>query len=110
GVGAAWRTALASAPEAMAQHTAGASSDAAPAAAVAPPDFTAMTKRYGPAVVNISVTGSSKVSMDGSWRGAVPRGMDPDDPMFEFFRRFQIPGFGTPEQRPMPARGQGCGF
>src|SRR5690606_24682946 len=60
--------------------------------------------------VNISVTGSSKVSMDGSWRGSVPRGMDPDDPMLEFFRRFQIPGFGDPAQRQMPARGQGSVF
>ncbi len=113
-VGAAGMTAVTSAPEARAQQTAGASTDATPSAqpasAVALPDFTALTKRYGPAVVNISVTGSNKVSMDGSWRGAVPRGMDPDDPMFEFFRRFQIPGFGDPEQRQMPARGQGSGF
>ena len=48
------------------------------------PDFSTITKRDGPAVVNISVTGSTRTaSADG-----IP-GMDPDDPMAEFFRRFQ---------------------
>lgn len=50
------------------------------------PDFSTITTRNGPAVVNISVTGTMKTSMEGV--AGIP-GMGPDDPMFEFFRRFQ---------------------
>jgi serine protease Do len=64
------------------------------------PDFALITQRYGPAVVNLSVTGTRKTM-----------GIDSDvlsDP-FEFFRRFQQgPGRGTP--RDMPVRGMGSGF
>lgn len=80
-----------------------------PAVAV-PTDFSQITKRYGPAVVNISVTGTVKTSMQG------PQGMSPDDPFFEFFRRFGMPngpmgpmGPNGP-QREQPTRGQGSGF
>ena len=38
---------------------------AAPAAMVAMPNFSAITAKYGPAVVNISVSGTRKVSMNG---------------------------------------------
>ncbi|RST56343.1 DegQ family serine endoprotease [Variovorax sp. MHTC-1] len=74
------------------------------------PDFSAITTRNGPAVVNISVTGTMKTSMEGV--AGIP-GMDPDDPMFEFFRRFQGqmgPRGKQPLQREMPVRGQGSGF
>jgi serine protease Do len=83
---------------------------AAPAVAaplVTMPDFSTITSRDGPAVVNISVTGTMKTSMEGV------AGMDPDDPMFEFFRRFQGqmgPRGKQPQQREMPVRGQGSGF
>ena len=64
------------------------------------PDFALITQRYGPAVVNLSVTGTRKTV-----------GIDADvltDP-FEFFRRFQQgPGRGTP--REVPVRGMGSGF
>ncbi|MBT2300048.1 Do family serine endopeptidase [Variovorax paradoxus] len=88
---------------------------ASPAPAVAAPmvtmpDFSTITTRNGPAVVNISVTGTMKTSMEGV--AAIP-GMDPDDPMFEFFRRFQGqmgPRGKQPQQREMPVRGQGSGF
>ncbi|HXD43258.1 MAG TPA: DegQ family serine endoprotease [Ramlibacter sp.] len=64
------------------------------------PDFPLITQRYGPAVVNISVSGTRK-SM----------GIDSEvlsDP-FEFFRRFQQgPGHGM--QREVPVRGMGSGF
>jgi serine protease Do len=78
---------------------------------VAAPDFSAITQRYGPSVVNISVSGVRKVADEGNdaspWQG-VP-GMSPDDPFFEFFKRFGIPneGFGP---REMPVRGLGSGF
>jgi serine protease Do len=88
---------------------------AATPAAIAAPDFAQIARRYGPAVVNISVSGMKKVSDDETGdaptaqrRGAP--GMDPNDPFFEFFKRFQGPngGFGGP--REMPMRGQGSGF
>ncbi|MDC8785171.1 Do family serine endopeptidase [Roseateles koreensis] len=82
----------------------------APAGAVvALPDFAQIAAQQGAAVVNISVVGSSKAA----GRGVTPQ-MDPDDPMFQFFRRFQIPGMpgaqGGPEGREVPTRGQGSGF
>ena len=75
------------------------------------PDFPAITAANGPAVVNISVVGSSKPSDDEtqarSGPGASPFG---NDPLQEFFRRFgQGPG-GQQLPREMPTRGQGSGF
>ena len=81
----------------------------APAAApVAPvpaastlPDFAAITQRFGPAVVNISVNGMRKTSAtDG------PEAMG--DP-FELFRRFQQ-GRGAERPREVPIHGLGSGF
>jgi serine protease Do len=56
--------------------------------AMALPDFTQIVSRYGPAVVNIGVTATEKVS-----QRQMPQfgGDDEDDPFFEFFRRFQQP-------------------
>src|SRR5258708_6719898 len=48
------------------------------------PDFSTLVEQAGPAVVNISVVGKVRTAE------AVP-GLDPGDPMAEFFRRFQIP-------------------
>ena len=74
----------------------------APALAAATlPDFPRITERYGPAVVNISVTGTRKTA-----------GIDPEDlsDPFELFRRFQQgPRRGaTPHE--VPVRGMGSGF
>lgn len=73
------------------------------------PDFSTITARHAPAVVNISVTGMTKTSAEGP-QGM--QGMDPDDPMYEFFRRFQGQGGprGPQQQRETPVRGQGSGF
>lgn len=60
------------------------------------PDFAAIVAQNGPAVVNISVSGTAKTA-------GVPQ-LNPDDPFFEFFRRFQPPAGDTPK------RGQGSGF
>ena len=77
------------------------------------PDFSQITERYGPAVVNISVTGTTKVSNDS------PLAQGEGDPLAngdiaEFLRRFQQgqrPGRGGPgAAREMPTRGQGSGF
>ena len=94
---------------------------AAPNSSIALPDFSTITQRYGPAVVNISVVGSTKkVSNvasgddDDSGNGAMQQ-----DPFFEFFKRFQEQqqgqggGRSGPRmQRPhaQPMRGEGSGF
>ena len=69
-------------------------------AAAALPDFTGLVERNGAAVVNISVVQNLKTSA-GPGIGATP-----DDPMYEFFRRFQ----GPQQPAPMPAQGIGSGF
>jgi len=82
---------------------------------VALPDFSRITEQHGPAVVNISVTGTTKVSSDSP---LAQGGGDDDadalagDPFFEFFRRFQQgPGRqGRGGQQEVPTRGQGSGF
>ena len=57
-------------------------------ASAALPDFPQITERYGPAVVNISVSGSTKVSEEtASAQG--DEDASSGDPFQEFFRRFQ---------------------
>jgi serine protease Do len=75
----------------------------APAATVTLPDFTRIAAQNGKAVVNIRVVGSTKTSMRGG-----PQ-MDPNDPFYEFFRRFQGPQPRGP-QRDAPVFGAGSGF
>ena len=89
---------------------------AAPGAAIALPDFSSITKRYGPAVVNISVVGTTKVA-DRDEAGQAGEEADglPDDPFFDFFRRFQQQQQGgAPGRRARPhaapMRGEGSGF
>ena len=84
---------------------------APPVSSVAPPDFAQITERYGPAVVNISVTGTSKTSDDEVAQNGRGGREDPfgNDPFFEFFRRFQGPQ-GRAAPRDVPVRGQGSGF
>ena len=118
--------ARAEAPRAVAVAGAGANAPAAPGTAVGAPDFSQITARNGAAIVNISVS----VSVSGMRRTANggdraddaeeqptaqrhgPQGMSPDDPFYEFFKRFQGQhgNGGTPGQREMPVRGQGSGF
>jgi serine protease Do len=77
------------------------------------PDFSAIVARYGPAVVNISVVGSSREMApddSGSDNGAPDNGaQDPfgDWPFSDFFRQF-----GVPKLRPrdVPVHGEGSGF
>ncbi len=85
-----------------------AASNAAPDSPVAPaivsglPDFSALVAAYGNAVVNVTTIARRDVSDEG------PPGLSPDDPFFDFFRRF---GFGGPRNQPPPlARGEGSGF
>ena len=68
------------------------------------PDFSSLVERYGPAVVNVEVVEKAQAS------GGIP-GLSPNDPFYDFFRRFGIP---APEQGPQgrqaPIRGAGSGF
>ena len=64
------------------------------------PDFSELVESQGPAVVNISTT-----QRTASGPRELP--FKPGDPMYEFFRRFQIP---MPDAQPMPRQGVGSGF
>jgi serine protease Do len=113
GAGAYGSARALTAPQTM-SSTSAADTAGAPSAAplVTMPDFSAITSRDGPAVVNISVTGTAKASDDET---SAIAGMDPDDPMAQLFKRFQGGAQGrrgqqAPQQREVPTRGQGSGF
>ncbi|QTD46783.1 Do family serine endopeptidase [Ottowia testudinis] len=121
GVGATAVRQLPLAAPAQAQVVAPAPAAAGVGATITAPDFSAITAKYGPAVVNISVSGTRKVALQGgddddSAPAASPRGA-PDAQMQDFMRRFGLPPgmFGPmPGQRgggaPEVTRGQGSGF
>jgi serine protease Do len=69
------------------------------------PDFSPLVEKYGPAVVNVEV-----VEKQQSGGGA--NGLSPNDPFFDFFRRFGIPGPDQqgPRGNQPPVRGAGSGF
>ena len=83
----------------------------APSPGIALPDFSAITARDGPAVVNIRV--SAMIDASGEEGAGRPSAQRPgiagsDDPHFEFFKHFHGPnGAG---QRQVPAHGMGSGF
>jgi serine protease Do len=66
------------------------------------PDFTALMKQQGPAVVNVI----TKREPSRSARNQPP-GQAPEDPLAEFFRRFMP---DAPERGPGPGQGLGSGF
>ncbi len=66
------------------------------------PDFSGLVAETGPAVVNISVTEKAQRPMMG---GGEPSESG-DDPLSQFFHRFQMP---SPEHAP-PSHGIGSGF
>ncbi len=71
----------------------------APARAASLPDFTSLVKKQGPAVVNVITARSAAPGAQGA--------LSPDDPFYEFFRRFMpdLPERGAPPQ----GRGMGVG-
>jgi serine protease Do len=95
----------------------GASAAAPPAVRSAPPamtssampvrggvDFSDIVERYGPAVVNVSVTGRAA-------RGGAGADAPQDEALREFLRRFAPPGAQPPSRGDAPvARGLGSGF
>ena len=69
------------------------------------PDFTQLVERYGPAVVNVEVVEKARALAGG------PQGLSPDDPFYDFFRRFGLPAPGQSPHGNQPAvRGAGSGF
>lgn len=84
--------------------------------ALTAPDFAQIAQRNGPAVVNISVSGMRPGSDDEAVdapaaqpHGGMP-GMDPNDPLFQHFKRFPGQGEGPGAPHAMPMHGQGSGF
>lgn len=73
----------------------------APAPLAALPDMSSIVEKNGAAVVNISVSGTTKSQANEDF----PQ-MDPNDPFFEFFRNFRIPQQRGERQ----VQGQGSGF
>ena len=67
--------------------------------AAALPDFASLAEHYGPAVVNVTIVGKRQTVSD------TPNGMSPNDPFFEFFRRF-----GQQPRNAPPPMGEGSGF
>jgi serine protease Do len=92
-----------SAPSASAPTPAPAAASA-PAAAIGPlpagaNDFTALVKKVGPAVVNVTTLQTGRTQSGAA--------LPPGDPLSEFFRRFMPPPDQQPEQR---SQGIGSGF
>ena len=83
-----------------------------PGGAVVAPNFAQIAQREGPAVVNISVSGMHHVSnAEGGGARGMPPGLDPNDPFYEFFKRFGVqPGPNGMQPRDVPVRGEGSGF
>jgi len=73
-------------------------------AAAALPDFAAIVQRYGPAVVNIAVSGTRKTGFSGTQDN---EGED-DNPFSQFFHGMPF-HFGPPPAE-VPVQGQGSGF
>lgn len=96
-------------PAVAATATSPAPSSAAPATYTGFPDTAEIAARFGPSVVNISVTGDRKVaSADNPDNGSQAPG-DADslqDFLREFQRRFGVP----PPQSKVPVHGEGSGF
>ncbi len=73
-------------------------------AGAALPDFAGIVQRYGPAVVNITVSGTRKTGFSGMQDGD---GQD-DNPFSQFFHGMPF-RFGPPPSE-VPVQGQGSGF
>ncbi|HVO48385.1 MAG TPA: DegQ family serine endoprotease [Steroidobacteraceae bacterium] len=68
------------------------------------PDFSPLVEKYGPAVVNVEVVEKAQPAQSG------PPGLSPNDPFYDFFRRFGIPNPEGPRGNAPPLRGAGSGF
>ena len=109
-IGGAGATFVSSGHAPAAAPAAVATSHPAAGTAVAAPDFSQIAQRYGAAVVNITVSAMKQVADDGAAGASGQPGIDPNDPFFEFFKRFGVPHGWAPGQRDVPVRGEGSGF
>ena len=81
--------------------------------AAALPDMAGIAAQFAPTVVNISVSGTRKIStnsdaaVDG---GESAQGAAEPDPMRDFLRSFQQRFGGLPAQMSLPVHGEGSGF
>ncbi|MGD9945876.1 MAG: DegQ family serine endoprotease [Burkholderiaceae bacterium] len=90
------------------------SANAQARASVPLPDFADLVEKVGPAVVNIRTTERARSDRAQQPQIPLPEGMDENDPLYEFFRRFfpprQSPGpRGRSPGEEVP-RGVGSGF
>ena len=97
---------------------------AASSSATTLPSFAQITAQNGPAVVNISVSGTRHVSAGGDdedddtpaaaqQQQQQQQRIDPNDPFYQFFRQFGMPAPGMQQRqapRDVPMRGEGSGF
>jgi serine protease Do len=77
------------------------------------PDMASIAARFAPTVVNISVSGTHKISTAGNPGDEDPdpsAGPQDDDEMRDFLRRFQQRYGGLPPELNLPVRGEGSGF
>jgi len=72
------------------------------------PDFADLVERTGPAVVNIRTTERPRAGAPAA-APQMPEGLDPNDPFYEFFRRFMPPGRPGPAPGPRGPGGGGGG-
>jgi len=93
-------------------HAAGETPVATPAAIrqIGTPDFAQIVQRYGPAVVNISVTGTRLVTADGKDSSNATKGADNEDPTQLFLRKFQEQFGATGASMQIPVNAKGSGF
>lgn len=95
----------------LAPRTVAASTDITePVTSVGVPDFSKITRRYGPAVVNISISGMRQVSVGPDTVNAAGDDENDSDPMQQFLRRFQQQFGATGASMQVPVRGLGSGF
>ncbi len=69
------------------------------------PNYRAIVRQWGPAVVGITVEGTRKIGLDGS-----PGFEGGEDPFFQFFRGLPGAPFHGPHSPEQPFHGQGSGF
>ncbi len=74
------------------------------------PDFAQIVQRYGPAVVNISVSGTRLITADSKDSDTSAKGADSEDPTQLFLRKFQEQFGATGASMQIPVSGRASGF
>lgn len=74
------------------------------------PDFAQIVQRYGPAVVNISVSGTRLITADSKDSNTNAKGADSEDPTQLFLRKFQEQFGATGASMQIPVNVKGSGF